>query len=336
MKQVSPKKELIVITRPSFVKLCGDPCKAALFDHILYQIAKKCKGEPRETIQEGKITYYKTGEELTKLMQNTWGVCKVRKAINELIDMGLFGEGKSPWGADRTKHFCFGQEQCRKFLELCQKHSICLHQIDLTADANHLMILSNGNDDFIKCSCGQLMILSNGIDESIEAITKRTTKRIKNERENAESQQNISNDEDSPSFLPSSSQEDSPSSQQTTKPEGTELSPEEQRIHSYWQELGFEAKIDAKHKGYWGKLAKHIKSLEDFKSLYGRIRQRYKDDPNRRCKHVYPGNLANDSDITEWKQWKQEQEQQLVPSKEEKKMRIKDMAMRPLSSLVRL
>lgn len=92
-----------------------------------------------------------------------------------------------------------------------------------------------------------------------------------------------------PSQCPQSFQEDS-------------LTPEERRIHSYWQELGFEANITPKLKGHWSKLTKHIQTFEQFKSLYEYTRQQIENDQKIKNKHVNPGNLTNDNNLNGWKQ----------------------------------
>jgi hypothetical protein len=132
--------EIVVIIRPSFMKFCEDGCRAALFNHILYWIAKKAKGQTQEKIQSAEITYYATNEELIECLAGAWGREKVRMETNNLIEMGLIGRGKNlKYGADRTKHFHFGKEQCEKLFELCQQHKICLACIGLSEEIVHLL-----------------------------------------------------------------------------------------------------------------------------------------------------------------------------------------------------
>jgi hypothetical protein len=161
----------VAFVRSSFVKVCeSSGCRAAALNHILYWIGKKAINETRENIQEGKVMYYATSEELTNGISNAWGVCKVRKEVNTLVSTGLLGRGKNPtWGADRTKHFFFGKEQCAKLLEICNKEGICLLHIDLPKEIVHLIKSSNANDKSIKCLCHppkkeeeQMIDLSNG------------------------------------------------------------------------------------------------------------------------------------------------------------------------------
>jgi hypothetical protein len=190
---------MVVLIRPSFMKFCGDGCRVAAFSHIFYWIARKAKDQPRDKVRNGEITWYATTEEITADLAHVWGVCKVRKEVNALIDMGVIGQSRNQkWSADRTKHFFFGREECTKLLDLCQEHSICLLHIGLPSEILHLIDLTNANDRSIKCSCEdtesndesieykrsiyqkQTIDLSNANDESIGAIsqdfTQMTTK----------------------------------------------------------------------------------------------------------------------------------------------------------------
>ena len=188
----------ITIIRPEFMAFCKDACRAAALNHLLFRIAYKCKGQPKEKIQAGEVLWYAKTELLVSEMSDAWGVCKVRKEINGLIDMGLFGKENNPtWGADRTKHFCFGSKQCQVFINLCEQHNICIVHLGLPAEVVHLIYSSNANDKSIKCSCSEgenveandkfigcksykhqmeTIDISDANDKSIEAITKITTK----------------------------------------------------------------------------------------------------------------------------------------------------------------
>lgn len=131
------------------------------------------------------------------------------------------------------------------------------------------------------------------------------------ERKNGASQQNATvstQDESSHSFAHSSlnfssSLSSTQENQETkqTKPE-VELSSEEQRIHGYWQELGFEAKITANLKEHWGKLVDCIQNSEQFKSLYEHTKQQIENNPGITNKRVNPGNLVNTNNLNGWKQ----------------------------------
>src|SRR5216683_3031956 len=146
--------EFITIIRPSFMRFCQDACRSAAFNHLLFRIAGKSKDQPKEKIQAGDILWYAKTEQITEEMSNAWGVCKVRKEVNGLIKRGLIGRRVNPtWGADRTKHFCFGTEQCEKLIQLCQEHAICIVHLGLPPEVMHLIYSSNATDTSIKCIC---------------------------------------------------------------------------------------------------------------------------------------------------------------------------------------
>lgn len=187
--------DFITIIRPQFMTFCKDACRAATLNHMLFRIAWKSKDQQKEKIQAGDVLWYAKNEQITSEMSNAWGVCKVRQEVNKLLEMNLIGKKKNPaWGADRTKHFCFGSEQCEVFLKYCRENNICVVHLDLPAEVKHLIYSSNANDKSIKCCCSQgeandksidcksynhqmeTMDLSNANDKSIEAIPKNTTK----------------------------------------------------------------------------------------------------------------------------------------------------------------
>ena len=180
--------EFIIIIRPSFMKFCKDGCRAALFNHILYWISKKAKDETQEAIQSGEVTWYAKNEALTQQMANAWGSEKVRTETNNLVKMGLIGRGRnSKFGADRTKHFYFGKEQCEKLFELCHEHEICLACLGLDNDIVHLIKTikqicnpRNANHESMKCfvCLKHEHFWNSGLanHESVKAITKISTK----------------------------------------------------------------------------------------------------------------------------------------------------------------
>jgi hypothetical protein len=195
MTQTEQASKFITIIRPEFMTFCQDACRAAALNHLLFRIAYKSKDQPKENIQAGQILWYAKTALITGEMSNAWGVCKVRNEVNGLVDMNLIGRCNNPaWGADRTKHFFFGAEQCKVLVDLCEKNGICLVHLGLPAEVVHLIYSANANDKSIKCSCPdgeandksikcirsnhhlQMMIPSNAFDKNIEAITKNTTK----------------------------------------------------------------------------------------------------------------------------------------------------------------
>jgi hypothetical protein len=291
--------EILVIIRPSFMKFCKDGCRAALFNHVLYWIAKKSKDQPREKILSGEVTYYATNEELVEQMASAWGYQKIRKEANDLIDMGILGRGKNPtFGADRTKHFYFGEDQCKKLLELCQEHNINLSKIGLPSEVTDLIKQftnpSNAIDQSVKCSeHKQFTNPSNQNDKSVNAITKDTTKDSKpkdNERKNDASQQNApvsAGDESSHSFTPSSL--NSSFSSEQTKPKVT-LTEDEQRIVDFGKKDLFKARtpdVTQKLKNECAELTAHIKTQEQFDSLVASVRKRFPDS------EIHLKNLVN-------------------------------------------
>ncbi len=180
MTQVADRPELVAIIRPSFTRICQsdkpDGCRAAVFNHMLYWIAKKAKGASKEPVQQGKVTWYESNEKITEDMSHTWGVCKVSKEVNELIRLGLIGRtDNQAWKMDRTKHFFFGKEQCAEFLQRCKKYHVCLQHIGLPTDILHLIYLSNAFDTSIECICEKHQVeatnISNASDISIKAVT---------------------------------------------------------------------------------------------------------------------------------------------------------------------
>jgi hypothetical protein len=222
--------EIVVIIRPSFMKFCEDGCRAALFNHLLYWIAKKAKGESAEKMQSGEITYYATTEELIECLAGAWGREKIRVETNNLVEMGLIGRGKNlKHGADRTKHFYFGEEQCRKLFELCQKHGICLACLGLDGDIEHLIKtvkqnpnLGNAKPESVICfTCPKHEHYPNlGLakPESGQALTKITTKTVKPKRESKEGKPAPSAETSNSSQPDASSSLSSQKSSEETKP----------------------------------------------------------------------------------------------------------------------
>jgi hypothetical protein len=130
----------VAIIRDDFMKFCQDACRSALFNHALYWIARKAKSESKEKIINGKVYWYATSEDIVKDLAHAWSEKKVRTESNALVTMGLLGRAKNPkMGIDRTKHFFFGPEQCKKLLDLCIEHQIYLQNVDLSKDVLQLI-----------------------------------------------------------------------------------------------------------------------------------------------------------------------------------------------------
>lgn len=97
------------------------------------------------------------------------------------------------------------------------------------------------------------------------------------------------------------------------------LSAEEIRIHSYWQELGFEDDITPKLKEHWGKLVKSIETFQQFKSLYDHTKLSLK---GAKDETVYPGNLVKC--LNGWKQKQMSEPEQEKPKNKAKQKITKE------------
>jgi hypothetical protein len=173
---------MVVIIRPSFKKICGDDaCRAALFNHILYWIAWKARGQPENKIKSGDVSWYATAEEICEGIAQSWSVNKVRKEIKELVESSLIGQRRNPAnGWDQTRHYFFGIEQGKVLKEACTKYDICLNHLGLPPHIHHLLNLVNAIDISVKCNCQidemDLPNKENGFTKSGNAIPKETTK----------------------------------------------------------------------------------------------------------------------------------------------------------------
>lgn len=175
---VAQEKEMTVIIRPEFKKLCGSARSAAIFNHLLYWIAYKQA--------QGETYWYATGAQIYKQLCETWGISYIRKDISTLIEAGLIGATNNPqWGADRTKFFYFGTEQAKVFFTLCAQEKICPCCIGLPKVISdlltpHLLNLLNANNKLNTCICQnhqmELLNLTNASVKFNKAITKESTK----------------------------------------------------------------------------------------------------------------------------------------------------------------
>jgi hypothetical protein len=140
--------EMVVIIRPGFKRFCGDDaCRAALFNHLLYWIAQKAKGQSQDNVQRGEVSWYGTIEEIAAGLADSWPVSKVSKELKLLVKNGLVGQRRNPankW--DKTWHYFIGPEQGQAIREACQKHDVCLRDIGLKPDVLRLLSLVNGCD----------------------------------------------------------------------------------------------------------------------------------------------------------------------------------------------
>jgi hypothetical protein len=143
--------EMVVIIRPSFKKLCDqDACRAALFNHLLYWIAQKAKGQEAST--SGSVYWYGTAEEICAGLDHCWSVNKVRKEIKALVESGLIGQRRNPVkGWDQTRHYFFGMEQGKALKDLCEHYGVNLLELGLPPDILHLLNLVNAFTKYGKC-----------------------------------------------------------------------------------------------------------------------------------------------------------------------------------------
>lgn len=167
--------EILVIIRPSFKKFCSnDACQAALFNHLLYWIARKAKGQTEQKIKSGEVYWYGSAEEICDSIDQSWSVNKVRKEIKELVAANLIGQRHNPNnGWDQTRYYFFGEEQGKKLKEQCEKYDICLTHLGLPADVLHLPNLVNASNKNGKCNC---QISEMDLPNKANVITKTTTK----------------------------------------------------------------------------------------------------------------------------------------------------------------
>ncbi len=172
----------VIIIRPGIKKICGaDACRAAILNQLLYCIAWKSRGKPGEEIQRGEVYWFGSSEVICQdQLDDSWGICKVRKEIKALVASGMIGQRHNPYrGFDQTRHYFFGEKECSIFLESCEKAGICLYCQGFTSEVLHLIKTSNGIDKSIKCIClkHQMHLIKslNPFDESINAIPEDTT-----------------------------------------------------------------------------------------------------------------------------------------------------------------
>lgn len=151
----TPSHEMVVIIRPSFKKLCDqDACRAAIFNHLLYWIAQKAKGQPANKIKTGEVYWYGSAEDVCKGLDNSWCVNKVRKELKALVGSGIIGQRHNPVkGWDREYQYFIGTEQGLKIRSLCEKHDVNLLHLALQADVLHLLNLVNAFAKYGKCNC---------------------------------------------------------------------------------------------------------------------------------------------------------------------------------------
>ena len=147
--------EIVIIIRPSFKKICGpDACRAALYNHILYRLARKAKDEPDAKVKRGEVFWYASAEDICKDIDEAWCVNKVRKELKVLVDAGLLGQRHNPIkGWDRKYQYFFGIEQGNVLRERCKEQNVCLLHIDVNSEVLHLLHMVNAFTKYGACIC---------------------------------------------------------------------------------------------------------------------------------------------------------------------------------------
>jgi hypothetical protein len=306
-------RELVSITRPSFVKLCKDKCMAVLLNHFLYWISWKCKDQEKYKIQAGMITYYATTKELAECID--WCEKKVRLSVNALIELGIIGlTHNQKYKMDRTKHFFFGRDQYKKLIELCVKNSICLAHIGLPKE---IMQMLAAFSETVPCPCSKQMVKipdASGKNDHMQTVktpdasgkndhfyTKITDKDcnldIDKERMNRVGQQNVDTDEPSHSSIhPShSNSKFSSAEEKTTQKEKVVYSEQEEQAFEIAKLLKLaRLKKDAKNREHCAKMVENdILTYDKMDKLkeysFEKLRQLKGDNVE-----LYLGNLAGD------------------------------------------
>jgi hypothetical protein len=133
--------ETIVIIRPSFKRFCGDDaCRAGLFNHLLYWIARKAVDQSIDKIQNGEVYWYGSAEEICAGLADSWSINKVRKELKAVVDAGLIGRRHNPlYGWDHTWQYFVGLEQGVKLQEAFNLHAIDVAQLDLPFPVLYLL-----------------------------------------------------------------------------------------------------------------------------------------------------------------------------------------------------
>ncbi len=126
-----PTKFIVIIIRPALKLACceGDPCRAAIYNQLLYSLMRSSK--------HGRNFWYGSAEQIcSNLLDDSWGICKVRQEIKSLVSQGFIKQRRNPKaGWDRTFQYMFEAEQAQKFKDACDKAQVCvLHHMGFTTD----------------------------------------------------------------------------------------------------------------------------------------------------------------------------------------------------------
>lgn len=132
-----------VIIRPEFTKMTQqeteegnikfDPKLSALFNHILFWVAKRHS--------KGKKYWYSTAKEICDQIQRLCGVTKLRQYIDQLVEMKLISKCENPNDSrDQTYHFYFADDNAKKFARLLKKHKIDVSKIGLPVEVLQMLV----------------------------------------------------------------------------------------------------------------------------------------------------------------------------------------------------
>ena len=142
-----PTKKFTVLIRPAFKTLCqDDACQAAMFNHILYNIAR---------LKQKNLSYWHaTGDAIWNETQQSWGKSKTLKEIKALVTTGLVSQTSNPnnqW--DRTKYYTFGEKEAKVLHDLCVKNEIALSAMKFPPAVSHLLKITNAFCKSNECIC---------------------------------------------------------------------------------------------------------------------------------------------------------------------------------------
>lgn len=166
-------REMVVIIRPSFMKFCDqDACRAALFNHLLYWIAQKAKGQEERRVKSGEVYWFGSIEQdIHQGLAGAWGISKIKQELRALVGAGLIGQRHHPVNAwDRTYCYFIGEDQGKAIKQACTQHAVCLDALDLKNEVLHLLKITGALGESHQCkSQMQPMDQVNLTDASVES-----------------------------------------------------------------------------------------------------------------------------------------------------------------------
>lgn len=309
-----PPTNIPVIIRPALKRACceNDACRAAIYSQLLYSIARKVKA--------GCDYWYGTYQEIWEILDKSWGLSKVIKEINALVDQGFLKQRRNPVkGYDQTRQYLFGMEEATKFREACEKAGVCVHEMGFGAEVTHLLKITNGFIECNKCICSnQQLDLLNPTDAFVEnnrAIPESTTE---------DTTQNTFTESTDRETQPAGTEEPTRAPNQSI-----DLSPEEKAVYDLCVKA--KAKISRKSvKEHCTKLVEAgVKTEQDVKELYALAQEELKKDCYK-DKRVWIGNLVKM--IEDWQENREAQAKKPTEEKEDEVLWsrcVQDQGFRP-------